>query len=244
MESVDAAVHDWPLATYDEKVETDTNYKRLLDWALRPRTPPPSRSASPATTSSTSPTPGHLAKTRGWSRARVDFEMLLGMATAQADGRAGRRRPLLLYTPVVHPHEFDSAISYLVRRLEENASSRELPVGSLRPRDRRRRSSTARRGRFLRRRSRRRSTTGCPGRTAARTARGASTSATISTIRRLRRTQPDTDPSLESQPHVGRDVLRAARALRRWASRRVEEAWVDDRGRLEDDRRRRRARPA
>ena len=43
-----------------------------------------------------------------------------------------RRRPtpcgpttggLLLYTPVVHPEEFDAAISYLVRRLEENAST-------------------------------------------------------------------------------------------------------------------------
>src|SRR5699024_10278588 len=29
---------------------------------------------------------------------------------------------LLLYTPVVHPEEFDVAISYLVRRLEEGAS--------------------------------------------------------------------------------------------------------------------------
>ena len=30
---------------------------------------------------------------------------------------------LLLYTPVVHPSEFDVAIAYLVRRLEEGASS-------------------------------------------------------------------------------------------------------------------------
>ncbi len=30
---------------------------------------------------------------------------------------------LLLYTPVVHPREFDTAIAYLVRRLEEGASS-------------------------------------------------------------------------------------------------------------------------
>ena len=29
---------------------------------------------------------------------------------------------LLLYTPVVHPAEFDVAIAYLIRRLEENAS--------------------------------------------------------------------------------------------------------------------------
>ena len=36
MERVDAALHDWPLATYDGKVHTDANYKRVLDWALTP----------------------------------------------------------------------------------------------------------------------------------------------------------------------------------------------------------------
>jgi len=36
---------------------------------------------------------------------------------------------LLLYTPVVHPREFDVAISYLIRRLEENASSENFMSG-------------------------------------------------------------------------------------------------------------------
>ena len=54
---------------------------------------------------------------------RVEFEMLLGMATGQADAVKRDVGGLLLYTPVVHPGEFDSAISYLIRRLEENASS-------------------------------------------------------------------------------------------------------------------------
>ena len=54
---------------------------------------------------------------------RVEFEMLLGMATGQAEVVKRDVGGLLLYTPVVHPAEFDSAISYLVRRLEENASS-------------------------------------------------------------------------------------------------------------------------
>ena len=30
MERVDAAMHDWPLATYDTKQDSDTNYKRVL----------------------------------------------------------------------------------------------------------------------------------------------------------------------------------------------------------------------
>ena len=36
---------------------------------------------------------------------------------------------LLLYTPVVHPREFDSAISYLIRRLDENASKENFLSG-------------------------------------------------------------------------------------------------------------------
>src|SRR5699024_1606175 len=52
----------------------------------------------------------------------VDFEMLLGMASEQAEAVRADVGRLLLYTPVVHPDEFDVAISYLVRRLEEGAS--------------------------------------------------------------------------------------------------------------------------
>jgi RHH-type proline utilization regulon transcriptional repressor/proline dehydrogenase/delta 1-pyrroline-5-carboxylate dehydrogenase len=64
-----------------------------------------------------------LLATRRGVDDKVDFEMLLGMATGQADAVKRDVGALLLYTPVVHPGEFDSAISYLVRRLEENASS-------------------------------------------------------------------------------------------------------------------------
>ena len=36
MERVDAVMHGWPLATYDAKVDSDANYVRCLDFALRP----------------------------------------------------------------------------------------------------------------------------------------------------------------------------------------------------------------
>src|SRR5690606_25702948 len=51
-----------------------------------------------------------------------EFEMLLGMAEGQADAVRTDVGGLLLYTPVVMPKEFDVAIGYLIRRLEENAS--------------------------------------------------------------------------------------------------------------------------
>ena len=121
MEHVDAAVHEWPLATYDTKQDSDTNYKRVLSWAM---TPERTRAVRLGVA-------GHnlfdiafahlLSQERGVATA-VEFEMLLGMAEGQADLVKKAVGGLLLYTPVVHPREFDVAISYLIRRLEENAS--------------------------------------------------------------------------------------------------------------------------
>jgi len=128
MEQVDATVHGWPLATYSAKVGTDTNYKRVLDWALTPE----------RTDSVRIGVAGHnlfdlafawlLAKERGVEH-RIEFEMLLGMAAAQATAVRRDVGALLLYTPVVLPAEFDAAISYLIRRLEENASSENFMSG-------------------------------------------------------------------------------------------------------------------
>ncbi|QEO08980.1 bifunctional proline dehydrogenase/L-glutamate gamma-semialdehyde dehydrogenase [Protaetiibacter larvae] len=121
MERVDATMHGWPLATWPSKRSTDTNYKRMLVAALTPE----------ATDAVRIGVAGHnlfdlafawLLATRRGVEHRVDVEMLLGMASAHAQAVRADVRRLLLYTPVVHPAEFDAAISYLVRRLEENAS--------------------------------------------------------------------------------------------------------------------------
>ncbi|WP_144714344.1 bifunctional proline dehydrogenase/L-glutamate gamma-semialdehyde dehydrogenase [Curtobacterium pusillum] len=121
MEQVEASVHGWPLATWHTKQDSDTNYKRVLDWALTP-----SRVANVRVGVA-----GHnlfdvahawlLAGSRG-VRDGIEFEMLLGMAQGQAEAVRRTVGSLLLYTPVVHPGEFDVAIAYLIRRLEEGAS--------------------------------------------------------------------------------------------------------------------------
>jgi RHH-type proline utilization regulon transcriptional repressor/proline dehydrogenase/delta 1-pyrroline-5-carboxylate dehydrogenase len=121
MEHVDAALHGWPLATFDSKRETDTNYKRVLDWALTPEHTDAVRIGVAGHNLFDIALAWLLAKNRGVTES-IDFEMLLGMATGQADAVRREVGGLLLYTPVVQPKEFDVAISYLVRRLEENAS--------------------------------------------------------------------------------------------------------------------------
>lgn len=122
MENVEARMHGWTPATYDTKLDTDANYLRCLEWALRPENTAAVRIG----------VAGHnlfgiayawlLAGVRG-VRDAVEFEMLLGMAQGQVQAVAREVGPVLLYVPVVAPAEFDVAISYLVRRLEESAST-------------------------------------------------------------------------------------------------------------------------
>ena len=122
MERVEATLHGWPLATWSTKQETDTNYKRVLDWALTPERVDAVRIGVAGQNLFDIAWAWLLAGDRG-VRDAVDFEMLLGMDTGPAAAVRADVGPLLLYTPVVHPDEFDVAIAYLVRRLEENASS-------------------------------------------------------------------------------------------------------------------------
>ncbi|MFW0179459.1 bifunctional proline dehydrogenase/L-glutamate gamma-semialdehyde dehydrogenase [Rothia sp. P7208] len=122
MEIVEALTHGWELTTWDSKQLSDTNYKRVLEYALRPEHTKNIRLG----------VAGHnlfdvafallLSEERG-VKDDIEFEMLIGMAAQQAEVIRRRVGHLLLYTPVVRPEEFDVAISYLVRRLEENASS-------------------------------------------------------------------------------------------------------------------------
>ncbi|SMG26573.1 bifunctional proline dehydrogenase/L-glutamate gamma-semialdehyde dehydrogenase [Agreia pratensis] len=121
MEEVEASLHGWPLATWSTKQQSDTNYKRVVTYSLHPDRIDNVRIG----------VAGHnlfdiafawlLAQKRGVTDG-LEFEMLLGMAQGQAEAVRREVGSLLLYTPVVHPQEFDVAIAYLIRRLEEGAS--------------------------------------------------------------------------------------------------------------------------
>jgi RHH-type transcriptional regulator, proline utilization regulon repressor / proline dehydrogenase / delta 1-pyrroline-5-carboxylate dehydrogenase len=121
MERVDAEIHQWPLATWSSKQASDASYKAILDYALRPEHIDAVRIGVAGHNLFDVALAWLLAQRRGVASG-VDFEMLLGMATAQAAVVRRQVGSLLLYTPVVHPEEFDVAIAYLVRRLEEGAS--------------------------------------------------------------------------------------------------------------------------
>lgn len=121
MELVDAAIHGWPAATWDSKQESDTSYKAVLDYALHPERVQHVRIGVAGHNLFDVALAWLLAKARG-AEDGIEFEMLLGMATGQAEAVKRDVGGLLLYVPVVHPEEFDVAIAYLIRRLEEGAS--------------------------------------------------------------------------------------------------------------------------
>jgi len=121
METVDAETHGWPLATWSSKQESDSSYKAVLEYSLRPEHIGNVRIGVAGHNLFDIALAWLLAKRRGVTDG-IEFEMLLGMATAQAEVVKRTVGSLLLYTPVVHPDEFDVAIAYLIRRLEEGAS--------------------------------------------------------------------------------------------------------------------------
>lgn len=121
MELVDAAIHGWPAATWGTKQDSDTSYKAVLDFALHPERVKNVRIGVAGHNLFDVALAWLLAKARG-AQNGIEFEMLLGMATGQAEAVKREVGHLLLYVPVVHPQEFDVAIAYLIRRLEEGAS--------------------------------------------------------------------------------------------------------------------------
>ena len=121
MERVEAELHGWPQAPYPTKQEVDANFVRLLDRAL---TPDRARAVRVGVASHNlfHVALAHVIATdRGLTDA-LDIEMLQGMAPAQAAAVRDDVGRVLLYTPVVARSDFDLAVAYLVRRLEETAT--------------------------------------------------------------------------------------------------------------------------
>ena len=122
MEQVEAELHHWERAPYETKAEVDANYLRCVERALRPDAVQAGVRLGVASHNLYDLATAHLlAERRGVSEA-MDVEMLQGMSPSQARAVRDTVGTVILYTPVVDPKDFDAAVSYLVRRLEENAS--------------------------------------------------------------------------------------------------------------------------
>ena len=121
MERVESELRGWARAPYETKGETDASFERLVDAALHPERLVGARIGLASHNLLDVAWTVALAEARGVAD-RLDVEMLQGMAPGPARAVREATGGVRLYTPVVDPADFDVAISYLVRRLEEVAS--------------------------------------------------------------------------------------------------------------------------
>src|SRR5438876_2106210 len=121
MERIESAVHGWPQAPYETKIEVDANYKRMLQYGCRPKHADAVHLGI-ASHNLFDVAYGLVLREAHHVEPWVEFEMLEGMANHQARAVHARAGGLLLYAPVVRAEDFHSAIAYLVRRLDENTA--------------------------------------------------------------------------------------------------------------------------
>ncbi len=121
MERVEAALHGWVPASYDTKTEADANFLRCIERILRKDVAPAVRLGVGSHNLYDVALAHLLAQDRRVGHA-LDVEMLQGMAPAQARAVKEDVGSVLLYSSVVAPDDTDVAVSYLIRRLEENAT--------------------------------------------------------------------------------------------------------------------------
>jgi RHH-type proline utilization regulon transcriptional repressor/proline dehydrogenase/delta 1-pyrroline-5-carboxylate dehydrogenase len=121
MESVEAEWHGWPRAPYLSKAETDANFCRMLDFACDARR---AQAVNLAVGSHNlfDIALGLVLRQDRRLGALIEFEMLEGMAPHQARAVQQAAGGLTLYAPVVHRDNFNSALTYLLRRLDENTA--------------------------------------------------------------------------------------------------------------------------
>lgn len=119
MESVISSLKGWPNPIYPSKVEVDANYLHLLDIALQPENIAACH-VGVASHNYFSIGYAHLLAEKNKVSEHVTFEMLEGMANNLPRVMRKLDKQIILYTPVVKANHFLNAISYLVRRLDEN----------------------------------------------------------------------------------------------------------------------------
>jgi RHH-type proline utilization regulon transcriptional repressor/proline dehydrogenase/delta 1-pyrroline-5-carboxylate dehydrogenase len=121
MEQQEAALHNWPLAPYDNKLEVDASYKRMIDVGMVPENIKAVRlgiaSHNLFELAYAHQLARHYHVTDGFS-----FEMLKGMADHVRRAIQEISGDVVVYAPVATKEQFINAIGYLVRRLDENTA--------------------------------------------------------------------------------------------------------------------------
>ena len=119
MESVISSLRGWENPVLPTKIEVDANYLHILDRALIPENAK-ALHVGVASHNFFSIAYAHLLSEANGVVEEVTFEMLEGMANHLPRVMRKLNKQIILYTPVVSNEHFLNAVSYLVRRLDEN----------------------------------------------------------------------------------------------------------------------------
>lgn len=119
MEQVEASLNGWPQAPYQQKVQTDANFKAMMLYAFEPKH---ARAVHIGIGSHNLFDIAFSLILRLENRVEkeVTFEMLEGMAEHTNQVIKQITGDLLLYCAITKKEDFRHAIAYLIRRLDEN----------------------------------------------------------------------------------------------------------------------------
>ncbi len=121
MELTEASLRGWENVTFSSKVETDANYKVLMDYLLSPEIAPSVHVGIASHNLFDQALGVLLAKERG-VEAFHTAEMLEGMSESAYKILKDDNVNVILYAPIATHETFTNAIAYLVRRFDENTA--------------------------------------------------------------------------------------------------------------------------
>ncbi|MDR2472873.1 MAG: proline dehydrogenase family protein [Tannerella sp.] len=119
MESIVSSMKGWECPVLRTKTEVDANYMHILDMALTAENTA-ALNTGVASHNFFTIAYAHLLCEQNGVTQGVTFEMLEGMANHLPRVMRKLEKNIILYTPVVKAQNFLNAVSYLVRRLDEN----------------------------------------------------------------------------------------------------------------------------
>lgn len=121
METIVSSLRGWKNPIYNSKVEVDADYLHILDKGMLPEN---AKALNLGVASHNFFTIGYafLLSQKNGVENYVEFEMLEGMANHLPRVMRHLQKQIILYTPVVKDEHFLNAVSYLVRRMDENTS--------------------------------------------------------------------------------------------------------------------------
>lgn len=119
MEQFDASLHDWEQTPYKSKHEVDANYKRMVSYGCKKENAQAVHLGI-ASHNLFDIAFAMLLRVENEIEEEISFEMLEGMADHIRRVVQKLTGSILLYCPVATREDFQSAIAYLIRRLDEN----------------------------------------------------------------------------------------------------------------------------